>query len=580
MATTVDFETNFTDTCLEQWYLAPTSSKILVAILVGAIFACSAWFVLKPSLGSGISAFALAGLSLLLGFSFMKGQHALRGGRRKSLSISEQYCLLSDREAQRTSRYDWERVLSVKRASGSIILFVWQGSYTPILIDIPIRFFKTSAESEAFFGECQTYFNRVSSERERLRRTDNHPAFKYSGAIRVINALLAVTIGGYALYAFSEHGSHIGTIALLIFAPIGMYLNQLSSGAEKYIQQARISRLQKNLPDALITCRNGSKAFPEDSRFYSEAALVLYEQNKVEEAERECEQAIKLNSDVWFVYWLRGFRRFQRKQSQEALQDLDKAIELEPNKEVAYTIRALVRGEGVRRYEDAIDDCTEALRCFQSDFDSLILRGSLLSRVNKHEEALRDAEHAVDICKGNVQANSSGAYRLQAFCHAGLNELGAASEAIEMAIKEQPDDPQNYQVASYVERLKGQPQSALSLLDRTEELRNGEENLESIFTGRAIANLMLGNTNEALSLAARALTAERTEVTLATMAAVFVRQGLFKEALPLLEESVSLDEFYAMGYWFLHEAHAALGNTAESQVAFEKASAFKYKPYF
>jgi tetratricopeptide (TPR) repeat protein len=103
------------------------------------------------------------------------------------------------------------------------------------------------------------------------------------------------------------------------------------------------------------------------------------------------------------AYHYRGALYLKRERNDEAIRDLDRALELNPRLATAYSDRGIARrrkGE----YELAIADYTEAIRLWPEWHDWYVHRGIAFSAIGRHDEAIADYGMALSLRPSLVSA--------------------------------------------------------------------------------------------------------------------------------------------------------------------------------
>lgn len=97
-----------------------------------------------------------------------------------------------------------------------------------------------------------------------------------------------------------------------------------------------------------------------DAQQHHDTGLQLLEERRWREAIEEYDKAIELDAEFASAYLRRGEAYNLLGLRQQAIADLDKAIDLDPNLDVAYFYRGNAY-EGLRDYQQAIADYRTAL---------------------------------------------------------------------------------------------------------------------------------------------------------------------------------------------------------------------------
>jgi len=137
-----------------------------------------------------------------------------------------------------------------------------------------------------------------------------------------------------------------------------------------------------------------NKSDSNDAIFYLEKGNSCFNSKKFEEAIENYNKTIALNPNVSTVYVLRGNAYASLKKHEEAIEDYDKAADLDPNNPKIYSYRGYAYAE-LEKYEEAIKDFNEAIKLGQNDPKIYYNRGSAYGGLEKYEEAIKDYNKAI-----------------------------------------------------------------------------------------------------------------------------------------------------------------------------------------
>jgi tetratricopeptide (TPR) repeat protein len=132
-------------------------------------------------------------------------------------------------------------------------------------------------------------------------------------------------------------------------------------------------------------------------------------------------------SRIAMAYNQRGLARIKSYESENALKDFDKAIELDPKVADVYFNRgSLYFNQG--NYQLAIKDLDQATSLAPGMLDAYLFRGTAHFRSGEYDEALRDSGAAITIDQNSAMAynNRGGAYREKGDYDLALSDLDRA----------------------------------------------------------------------------------------------------------------------------------------------------------
>ena len=165
-------------------------------------------------------------------------------------------------------------------------------------------------------------------------------------------------------------------------------LFSILSVIESCTQNDDTQRLQarediKKAKDLLTQAETQARAGDTDLKKYEEATTFL-------------SAALEKNNRAADAYALRGWARFKTKQTEEALKDYNKSLEIDPNTVPALNGRAALY-ESQNKYEEALADYSKAIQILGLDPAPLNNRGILKRKMGKPQEAIEDFTKAIDL---------------------------------------------------------------------------------------------------------------------------------------------------------------------------------------
>ncbi len=112
-------------------------------------------------------------------------------------------------------------------------------------------------------------------------------------------------------------------------------------------------------------------------------------------------------------YFLSGNRKYQEGYYQEAIENYDQVIRLQPELAEAYNNRGNAKGM-LGRYEEAIADFDRALHHSPANANTYINRGNAKGSLGRHDDAISDYDQAIHLDANDIEAyynrgNSKGA---------------------------------------------------------------------------------------------------------------------------------------------------------------------------
>ena len=140
-----------------------------------------------------------------------------------------------------------------------------------------------------------------------------------------------------------------------------------------------------------------------------------------ENAIQEFDQAIQLDPDHSKAYYNRGISYFYLGQDQTAINDYTKAIQLNPDDADAYNNRG-VSYENLGQYQTAINDYTKAIQLDPYDASAYYNRGISYSALGQDQTAINDYTKAIQL-----DPYDAGAYYRRGIAYRNLGQYQTAN---------------------------------------------------------------------------------------------------------------------------------------------------------
>ena len=128
--------------------------------------------------------------------------------------------------------------------------------------------------------------------------------------------------------------------------------------------------------------------------------------NKHEKAIEDYNKAIELNPNFAGAYNNRGLAYYELNKHERAIDDYNKAIELNPIFAMAYYNRGLAYGK-LNKHEKAIDDYTRAIELNPEDHEAYYDRGLTYFKLKQYEETIDDCTKAIELNPEDHEAHNN-----------------------------------------------------------------------------------------------------------------------------------------------------------------------------
>ncbi|MFM8924622.1 MAG: tetratricopeptide repeat protein, partial [Microcystis panniformis] len=198
------------------------------------------------------------------------------------------------------------------------------------------------------------------------------------------------------------------------------YLGDFSTSA------GREREARENYEQALSVINQAISLVPNNPNHYNEKSSVLSRLKRYDEGLAAITQAIDLAPRaVW--YGNRGNLYREQQKYKLALDDYNKAIELNPNFAMAYNNRGNLY-YNQQKYELALADFNKAIELNRNLAEAYLVRGALYYDLGKYELALADFSKAIEINR-----NFAGAYANRGLLYAILGQTEKAKIDLQQA---------------------------------------------------------------------------------------------------------------------------------------------------
>ena len=156
----------------------------------------------------------------------------------------------------------------------------------------------------------------------------------------------------------------------------------------------------------------------------------LSENKQWEELLALSEEAIREWPKKALGYFSRGWAKNELSRHEDAIKDLDVAIELKPNYAAAYNVRGFAKNE-LGRHEDAIKDLDVAIELEPNHAGAYNNRGFAKSKLGRYDEAIKDFDKAIELEPENISFHHNRALVF------GRREASKTSRKVEETYREQ-----------------------------------------------------------------------------------------------------------------------------------------------
>lgn len=278
------------------------------------------------------------------------------------------------------------------------------GLYEEAIADLDVAISLDPSDTNSFLNRemavrrHERHGSSVADLNEVIRRNPQNPdAFYQRGETRANlgNYRAAIVDMDEALRLQPNHADahHVRGVARLYLKDYGGAVADLDEAISLNPDDA-IYYLNRSV--AKLEMAKGSR-IEENPEFLSTFDNLVWTKTQVElleDALSDLDRAIELDPRLGMAYSGRGWCLAQLGKGENAILDLNRALELDPDQEMSYFNRGYVLGS-LGRHEDAVKDLSEALRLNPNNADSYFHRGYAQQSLGRKEYAQRDFEDAV-----------------------------------------------------------------------------------------------------------------------------------------------------------------------------------------
>jgi tetratricopeptide (TPR) repeat protein len=236
--------------------------------------------------------------------------------------------------------------------------------------------------------------------------------------------------------------------------------------------------------DVALNCFSHAVKMDPTSLAYSERAWSYYQLNRHDEALADLELALELDDENVPALRVRSLIHKQQDRTAEALADVNRAIALDPNNALAYYDRGTLY-YSLEDYKAAVSDFTEAIAIDSENVSYLQYRADALQEMGSHDRAIADLQTAIELEPGN-------SYTVWLFGYSMFytGDFNSAQKAFLTAYELDPTDADCLTWAGDSARNLDELDTAVGLYNKAIEL---DEDQAWAFFGRGLCYKAAGN---------------------------------------------------------------------------------------
>jgi tetratricopeptide (TPR) repeat protein len=188
---------------------------------------------------------------------------------------------------------------------------------------------------------------------------------------------------------------------------------------------------------------------------FLDAGASKSDQGYYEAAIEDFSKAIQLNPNSDIAYLLRGDAKFKLDQYEAAIEDFSKAIQLDPDNASAYNYRGTAKFH-LNQYEAAIEDYSMSIQLDPDDINAYFNQGTAKFSLHQYEAAIEDFSTAIQFNPDNASVYfSRGVVKFK------MHQYEAVIEDLSTAIQLNPDNASAYNYRGYAKHNLNQHEAAI-----------------------------------------------------------------------------------------------------------------------
>jgi len=184
---------------------------------------------------------------------------------------------------------------------------------------------------------------------------------------------------------------------------------------------------QMKIEPAMQDLRTVLDTHPDAHESRARYGMMLFQQRRYTDALKLLDEGVRRNSEFALFYAYRGWVHYRLHDMDSAIDDLNRAIEIDDECGEAFQYRALVHQRN-RRYRDTLSDLERSVNCMPENPFAHAFLASFLSTCK--EKSLRDGKRALEIARRACSLSGWGEFQSLRSLAAAHAELGEFDDAI------------------------------------------------------------------------------------------------------------------------------------------------------
>ena len=279
----------------------------------------------------------------------------------------------------------------------------------------------------------------------------------------------------------------------------------------------------------------------EELNYYYNRGDTFFDLGKFEDAIQNYDKAIELDSNVNSVYYYnRGNAYFSLGKFEEAIQDYNKAIDLNPNDDLSYSNRGNAYFS-LGKFEDAIQDYNKAIDLNPNDDLSYNNKGDAYFSLGKFEDAIQDYNKAIDL-----NPNNASYYNNRGTTFTNLEKYEDAIQDYNKTIDLNPNDNYAYFNRGAAFTYLNDYEKAINDFNKAIDLNPNDD---SAYFNRGTAFTNLSNYEKAINDFNKAIDLNSNNASYYNYrGTLYINQGNYDEAVKDFSKAIELNPIFVFGY--------------------------------
>ncbi|MCU0540803.1 MAG: DUF3160 domain-containing protein [Oscillatoriaceae cyanobacterium Prado104] len=217
---------------------------------------------------------------------------------------------------------------------------------------------------------------------------------------------------------------------------------------------------------------------------FPQRGVDYFNQNDYQQALEQFDRALQINPNLAEAYYFRGLTHRQMDDTRRAVEDYTQALQINPKWSDVHTSRAEARTQ-LGDFKGAVEDYTQVLQSNPLALEAYVNRGFVETRLGHNQAAIEDCTKAL-----RLNPNYAPAYVNRGLARSNIGDFNGALKDWTQAVENAPDDAQAYSNRCFVRAELGDPQGALADCDRALQIN---PSFAPAFAKRGFVRSLLGD---------------------------------------------------------------------------------------